>query len=321
MTVQRLGINAGPTRLRRQGGRGAWSLVALLAAALAVAACGGSAPAGTDGRLAVVATTTQVGALAQAVGREHVTVTVLVPPGADPHDYEVTTADVRALNRAAVVLRNGLGLDAFLDRVIVSSGAERVVTVSDGVPVLQESSAQGGAEADPHIWLDIANAQMMTDNIARVFAAADPGHSAAYTSNAAAYRATLDTTDREIRALIESIPPANRKIVTDHDAFGYFIRRYGLTFVGAVIPASGGQGETSAKDLAALEQTIRAQGVKAIFAESSVDSAVATRIAQDTGVRIVDDLYGDSLGAPGSGAETLEGMLLTNARTIADALR
>lgn len=296
-------------------------IAALLSTALAVAACRETAAIGADGRISVVATTTQMGALARGVGGDHVVVTVLVPPGADPHDYEATTADVRALSRAALVLRNGLGLDAFLDRVISGSRAPNVVTVSDGVAVARGSAAGAGPEADPHVWLDIANAQIMADNIARAFAAADSTHADAYAANAAVYRATLDATDREIRALLDTIPPANRKLVTDHDAFGYFIRRYGLTFVGAVIPVSGGQGEASAKDLAALEQTIRAEGVKAIFAENSVDAAIATRIAQDTGVRIVDDLYGDSLGPPGSGADTIEGMLLTNARIIAAALR
>jgi ABC-type Zn uptake system ZnuABC Zn-binding protein ZnuA len=288
---------------------------------LTLAACARTIPASTDGRLPVVATTTQVGALARAVGGEYIALTVLVPTGGDPHAYEPTTTDVRALSRAAVVLRNGLGLDGFLDRVIGSSGAARVVTVSDGVAVAKGSSEGGGLADDPHVWFDIANDEIMAANIGRAFAAADAAHADAYTANAAAYKVKLDDADRQIRALLDAIPRANRKLVTDHDAFGYFIRRYGLAFVGAVIPVGGGQSEPSAKDIAALEQTIRAEGVKAIFAESSVDPKVASRIAQDTGVRIVDDLYGDSLGPAGSGADTIEGMLLTNARTIAEALR
>lgn len=284
---------------------------------MALAACGRDAADSGDGRLRVAATTTQVGALARAVGGEHIALTVLVAPGVDPHAYEPKATDVRTLGRAALVLRNGLGLDAFLDRVIGRSGAARVVTVTDGVAVARGA---GGA-SDPHVWFDIANVQTMADTVARAFAAADPAHADAYASNAAAYRAGLDDVDRQVRALLDTVPPANRKLVTDHDAFGYFIRRYGLTFVGAVIPVTGGQGEPSARDLAALEATIRAEGVKAIFAESSVDPKVATRIANDTGVRIVDDLYGDSLGPPGSGADTIEGMLLANARKIAEALR
>jgi ABC-type Zn uptake system ZnuABC Zn-binding protein ZnuA len=292
-------------------------LTALLAATLVLAACARDAADSGDGRLRVVATTTQVGALATAVGGEHIALTVLVAAGVDPHAYDPTATDVRALGRAALVLRNGLGLDAFLDKVIGSSGATRVVTVTEGVAL---AKGAGGAD-DPHVWFDIANDQVMADNVARALAAADPPHAAAYTANAAAYRAKLDEADRQIRAIIDTIPPANRKLVTNHDAFGYFIRRYGLTFVGAVIPVTGGQGEPSARDLAALEETIRAEGVRAIFAENSVDPKIATRIANDTGVRIVDDLYGDSLGPPGSGADTIEGMLLANARTIAEALR
>jgi ABC-type Zn uptake system ZnuABC Zn-binding protein ZnuA len=152
-------------------------------------------------------------------------------------------------------------------------------------------------------------------------AAADPAHAALFHQNGEAYKAKLDEVDKQVKQLIDSIPEANRKLVTNHDAFGYFIRRYNLEYVGAIIPSSGEAAEPSAKRLAALEDTIRKTGVKAIFAEGELDPKVAKQIAADTGVKIVTDLYADSLGKPGSGADTIDGMLLSNATKIANALK
>ena len=119
----------------------------------------------------------------------------------------------------------------------------------------------------------------------------------------------------------KALPKEKRILVTSHDAFGYFLRAYGLTFVGAVIPSTSSEAQPSAKDLAALQDLIRREGVKAIFAEEEIDPKVAREISKDTGVRIVDNLYADSLGKPGSGAETVDGMIVSNARKIAEALR
>ena len=124
-----------------------------------------------------------------------------------------------------------------------------------------------------------------------------------------------------MQAIIDEIPAENRKLVTNHDAFGYFARAFGLEVVGAVIPSISTRIRASAKDTAALLDTIEREHVKAIFAESSVNPGLATTLANDAGVKIVDDLYGDSLGEPGSGADTVDGMLLANARKIADALK
>jgi ABC-type Zn uptake system ZnuABC Zn-binding protein ZnuA len=142
-----------------------------------------------------------------------------------------------------------------------------------------------------------------------------------YDGNALAYKAKLDSTKAQVQSIIDSIPAENRKLVTNHDAFGYFADAFGLEVVGAVIPSVSTNAEASAKDTAELLDTIRREHVKAIFAESSVNPKLARSLAQDAGVTIVDDLYGDSLGQPGSGADTVDGMLLANARKIAEALR
>ena len=161
----------------------------------------------------------------------------------------------------------------------------------------------------------------MVDNITTALTAAYPDKASAFAKNSAEYKLKLDAADTEVKTLIASIPPANRKIITNHDALGYFIERYGLTYVGAVIPGVSTAAEPSAQDIATLQQTIKTAGVKAIFAESSVDPKIAKEIAKDTNIKIVDDLYGDSLGRKGSEADTVDKMLVVNARKIADALR
>jgi zinc/manganese transport system substrate-binding protein/manganese/iron transport system substrate-binding protein len=299
-------------RVRVRAARLTWLL---LVGALLLAACGSHASASSE----VVTTTVQIGALTRAVAGDAIEVHTLIAPGVDPHEYDATTDDLKRLSASKLVLRNGLGLDNFLDKAIENSGAGTVVTVTGGIELRYPDGP--GHDPDPHVWQDPLNDKVMVDNIVRALSDAFREQAATFRANGDAYKAKLDTTDAQIRGLIDSIPPANRKMVTDHDAFGYFIDRYGLTYVGAVIPGTTTQGEPSSKDVAQLEDTIRHEGVRAIFAESSVAPKVAHQIAADTGVRIVDDLYGDTLGEPGSGADTVDGMLLTNARKIVEALK
>lgn len=296
---------------------------AALAMGVVASACGDDQAAGSSGKLNVVATIAPTGALTRAVGGDLIELTVLAGSGVDPHEYELTVDGRKAIDRAKVIIRNGLEIDAFLDKAIGENKA-KVVTVTDGLNLIDGDEAEKKADPnakDPHVWHDPANDKAMVDVIAAALAKADSANAAAYMANATAYKAKLDETDRQVRALIDTIPAENRKLVTNHDAFGYFIRRYGLAFVGAVIPSQTTQAEPSAKDIAALVDLIRREKVKAIFAESSIDPKVARQIAKDTGVKIVDDLYGDSLGEPGSGADTIDGLLLANARKIVEALK
>jgi len=305
------------------------SLLAALLVALGAVACSGDGDGAANGRLKVVATVAPVGALAAEVGGDHIELRTLVSAGADPHSYEISSKDRRALSDADVILRNGLGLDRFLDSALADD-SEKVVTVTAGVRLRvpnedsdnhTEDDGHDHGDVDPHVWQDVDNAKVMVANIAAALAEADPDHAADYRANADAYAARLDEVDAEVRDLIASIPAENRKVVVNHDAFGYFTDRYGLEVVGTVIPGLSSTAEPSAQEIAELQETIRREGVKAIFAEQAIEPRVARRIAEDTGVRIVDDLYGDSLGPEGSGAETVDGMLLTNARKFAEALR
>ena len=287
----------------------------------------------TGSGIKVVATTTQIGALTRQVAGDRVALTVLLAAGADAHDYEPSPQAIRKVNEAALVLRNGIGLDDWLDDTLENAGGDKkVVTITEGVVVhdgeedgrREEDEDEEGHEhedGDPHVWHDPDNAKIMVENIVRALSEADPANAATFAQNGDAYKRKLDNTDREIRELIDAIPAANRKMVTNHDALGYFIERYGLTFVGAVIPSTNKDAQASAKELAELQDLIKKEGVKAIFSEEEVDPKVARELAKDTGVKIVEGLYADSLGDKGSGADTIDGMLLFNARKIAEALK
>ena len=171
------------------------------------------------------------------------------------------------------------------------------------------------------MWHNPQLAKVMVDNVVAALTEADPGKAAVFAERGQAYNAKLDATDAEIQALIDTIPPANRKVVTNHDAFGYFLDHYGLEFVGAVIPTPNKDAQASAKELAELQDLLASEDVPAIFAEAEVDPKVAKELAHDSGVKVVEGLYADSLGPPGSGADTIDGMLLFNARKFAEGLK
>ena len=277
-------------------------------------------PARAADRLRVVATTVQITALTRAVAGDRIELRGLVPPGADPHEFEPVASDLAAVEGAKLILRHGIGLDDWLDRTLKAGKTATVVTVTQGVR-LQKGEEEGKQVKDPHVWHDPANAKRMIDNITAALDRADFANKATYDANATAYKTRLDEARVQVQAIINEIPPTNRKLVTNHDALGYFARAFGLKIVGAVIPSVSTQAEPSAGETAKLLQTIRRERVKAIFAESNVNPKLAETLAREAGVKVVEDLYGDSLGKPGSGAETVEGMWLANARKIADALK
>jgi ABC-type Zn uptake system ZnuABC Zn-binding protein ZnuA len=290
----------------------------LILGIIILSACGGGDSNG-GGKPHVVATTVQITALAHEVGGDLIDLHGIIPAGADPHEFEPVASDLKSVEDADVILRHGMGLDDWLDDTL-RAGHIEAVTVTDGITPLQ-GEEEGEVKDDPHVWHDPDNDKIMVNNIAAALDAADPANKATYDANAAAYNQKLDQTKVQVQAIINEIPEENRKLVTNHDAFGYFANAFGLTIVGAVIPSISTGSEPSAQDTAALLDLIEREHVKAIFAESSVNPKLATTLASDAGVTIVDDLYGDSLGEPGSGADTVDGMLLANAHKIADALK
>ncbi|MGB9594003.1 MAG: metal ABC transporter substrate-binding protein, partial [Anaerolineae bacterium] len=180
-----------------------------------------------------------------------------------------------------------------------------------------EAEHEGG---DPHTWFDPNNVRVWARNIRDTLSALDPANAAVYQANAQSYIARLEELDAWIRQQVAQVPPDNRKLVTDHTAFTYFAARYGFEQVGAIFPGYSTLASPSARELAALEDAIRAQGVKAVFTGKTVNPALAERVAQDTGVRLVF-LYTGSLGGAGSPASTYLDMMRYNVSVIVDALR
>jgi manganese/iron transport system substrate-binding protein len=304
-------------------GRRRVGLVAVCLAALVVAGCSASGgDAGGDrtgggGRLRVVATTTQVADLAANVGGDRAQVTSLLKPGIDPHDYEPSPADIDAIAHADLVLENGVGLEAWLGDTIDSSGFDGpVVDTSQGVRLRMV----GGA-ADPHIWQNPRNAERMAATIERGLAAADPSAATTFQANLAAYTRQLQALDSEVQRQIDSL--ANKRLVTNHDAFGYYIDRYGLQLVGSVIPSFDTSAELSGRDIRDLVARIKATRVKAVFSETSLPPRTAETIGREAGVKVVtgeDALYGDTLGPRGSDGDTYLKMIRHNTRTIVSNL-
>lgn len=282
-------------------------------------------PLGQGERLRVVATTGIVADVVRNVGGDRIALTTLMPPGADPHSFQPTPQDMAALAKAHVVYANGAGLETFLESLMNSVGIrDRLVYVSSGVTLLQAAHEhEGEAEretSDPHTWFDPNNVMVWVGNIRDTLSALDPANAPAYRANAQAYIGRLEELDAWIQQEVAQIPPNNRKLVTDHTAFTYFAARYGFEQVGAIFPGYSTLASPSAKELAALEDAIRAQGVKAVFVGKSVNPSLAERVAQDTGVRLVF-LYTGSLGEAGSPAATYVDMMRYNVSAIVDALR
>jgi len=294
----------------------------LLGLAVVVTACVNRSPEPDAGILRVVATTTQVGEAARVVGGDLIQVTVLLSPGAEAHDFEITPTAAAAIEDADLILKSGAGLESWLDDALTTiGGAERLRDMSVGIPLRAPADAATPDEVDPHYWLSAPNAIRLVENVRDALVAALPDGSVRFEAGATAYVARLEAADAEVRRLMAEIPAERRGIVTNHDALGYFLAEYGLRFVGSIFPSLDVSAEPDPGQLADLADTIRREGVTAIFSESAVNPRLARAIADETGARVVDDpLYTDSLGLPGSGAETLDGMLLHDADVIHDAL-
>jgi zinc/manganese transport system substrate-binding protein len=291
---------------------------ATVALALLGAGCGSSS-SGADGQLHVVATTTQIGDWVRQVGGDAVVVDQILQPNTDPHEYEPRPSDVAAAASAKLVFANGDNLDSWIDQIVSDSGSDAtVVDLGAEVPerLPGESSGAEASRFDPHWWHDPRNAEAAVREIERKLAAADPPRRRQFERNADSYLARLRRLDAGIARCIASVPPAKRKLVTDHDAFGYFAQRYGIDVVGAVIPSQTTQAQPSAKDVGELAAVIEREGVEAVFPESSLSAKVAAAIATQTGASADYTLYGDTLGPEGSAGATYLGMEAANADSM-----
>jgi ABC-type Zn uptake system ZnuABC Zn-binding protein ZnuA len=299
--------------------------------AMCVAACGADdeTAGAARGGITIVATTTQAADLARAVAGDRDEVRSLLAPNTDPHEYEPRPSDIKALADADVVVRSGGDLDAWLDDAIESSGgdAEQVVLI-DHVETIEgehghedeHAEAEEGHEVDPHWWQDPRNAVRAVAALEVALSRVDPENAAAYAANAQRYTRTLEDLDRAVAACIDEIPPAQRKLVTTHDALGYYAQRYGLEEIGAVIPSLSTQAQASAGEVTELIDTIRRERVSAIFAESSINSKLEQAIADQSGATVGRPLWADTLGPEGSDGATYVMSIASNTRAIVDGL-
>jgi len=276
-------------------------------------------PGAAAEKLKAVASFSILADLVKEVGGNHVDVTAIVGPDGDAHVFQPSPQDAKAVADANIVVINGLGLEGWMARLIQSSGTKApVVVASKGVRPLQGEGEDKG-KADPHAWQSIANAKIYVGNIRDGLISADPADKADYEANAKAYLGKLDQLEAQVKAAIASIPPKNRKIITTHDAFGYFGRAYGMAFIAPQGVST--ETEPSAKDVAKIIRQITAQRVPAVFLENISDDRLMQQIARESGAKVGDKLYSDALSKPGAGADTYIAMMQNNIAAFSKALR
>jgi zinc/manganese transport system substrate-binding protein len=287
----------------------AWLFLAMFSLAVS--------PAGAETRapLPVVASFSILGDFLRAVGGDAVRVSVLVGPDGDAHVYEPTPADARKVSEAKLVFVNGLGFEGWLDRLVAAADAKsRVVVASAGITPLK---LDGGL--DPHAWQDVANARRYVENIRDALKSADPERSPLYEARAATYLATLEALDKEVASAIAAIPSQRRRIVSTHDAFGYFAARYGLDFIAPQGVST--EAEPSARDIARIIDAARREKVAAIFLENISDPRLAQRLAKESGVMLGGELYSDALSKPDGPAASYVAMMRHNVAELTNALK
>lgn len=292
-----------------------------------LATCSGPSEIGQEAGLRVVATTTIIGDVVGAIGGEAIELRVLLPPGADPHSFEPTPQDAAAVARADVVFGNGLGLETFLASLLEDTGADTpVISLSDGIQPrqMEEGHEPGGEEheggVDPHVWLDPLNVVQWAHRIESTLSELDPPHAAGYAARATQYEGALHELHGWIQDQVAQIPADRRLLVTDHAVLGYMADRYGFRQVGALIPSFSSLAEPSARDIAALEQTIAELNVPAIFVSTSANPDLAQRLAEDAAIRVIR-LYTGSLSDPDGPAGSYLDLMRYDVSAIVEALR
>ncbi|MCO5160559.1 MAG: zinc ABC transporter substrate-binding protein AztC [Mesorhizobium sp.] len=319
----------------------------LLARALLAATALAALPAAATAEpLKVVATFSIIGDMARHVGGDRIDLTVLVGPNGDAHVYEPKPQDAARIGEAEVVLANGLKFEGFIDRVVEASGTRApIVELTKGVTPIEagedehghgeaahegeedhdaEDKAEAGHEGhdhgafDPHAFQSIPNAIIYVANIADAFCAADADGCDIYRANAASYTETLNALDAELRAEVAAIPQGKRTIITSHDAFGYFAKEYGITFLAP--EGISTEAEASAADVAKLIDQVREDSASAVFVENVSNPRLIEQIAKETGLTVGGALYSDALSAADGPASTYVDLMRYNIRTIAGAI-
>lgn len=290
----------------------------------------GIKPIGSFKKLNVVATTSIVADVVSSIGGDEIKLTILMPAGTDPHTFEPTSRDVSDLTKADVVFVNGVGLEAFLEPTLESSGANKgkVISVSQGV----ELRTLGGREvntdgldhdhsgSDPHVWFSPLNVKQWAKNIEQTLVYADPKNADTYVAQSQTYQNALTELDDWIKEKVEQVPQTSRKFLADHNTLGYFADRYGFRQVGTVVPGYSTLSEPSAQEIAELEDLIRQYKIAAIFVGATSNPDLAERIAGDTGIKLLR-LYTGSLSEEGGRADTYIDMMRYDTKAIVEGLR
>ncbi len=331
-----------PTSVRRRSIRRIAAVAAVAAVATTVLTACGSDDADTtsgpsaDGTPVVFVTTGILGDITENVVGDLAEVEVLLPPSGDPHDFEPSAQQVAAMTEADLVIANGLGLEEGLASTLESVEADgvRVFELGEELSPISlggsgdpnegegaDEEHDGTTGSDPHVWMDPDRMATASVLIAQEVAAATDLDGQVLAEQASAYAEEIVAADEEIQSTLAVIPDPDRLLVTNHEVFGYFAERYAFEVIGVVIPGGSTQGEPSAEQIADLATEIEAAGVPAIFADTSASDDLVDALAAEVGSQVeVVELYSESLGEPGSGADTYIGLITTNARRIADAL-
>jgi ABC-type Zn uptake system ZnuABC Zn-binding protein ZnuA len=279
-------------------------------------------------KLKVVATTTIVADVVSQIGGEAIDLTVLLPPGTDPHTFDPTPQDIARVADADVIFANGAGLEEFLEPLLDSADAEnKIIHVSEGIKLLQFTDEHEGNEiehhdegADPHTWTDPNNIFIWINNIEQALSELDSYNAGLYEKNAQDYAGEIEDLDAWVKEQVEQIPSESRQIITDHLQFAYFAEAYGFDQIGALISGYSTLSEPSAQELALLVDAIKEHHVTAIFVGNTVNPNLAERIAADTGIQIIF-LYTGSLTEEGGEADTYLEYIRYNVSAIVNALK
>lgn len=265
----------------------------------------------------VVASFTVLADVVKNVGGDHVAVKSLVPPNGDPHDFEPSPADARTVGQAAVTFVSGEGLETWFQRLAKAAGAKAApVVVSQGIQT-HDFDEDGKTVVDPHVWNSVPNVLVWVDNIEKALAKADPDDAAAFRKNAAAYRERLSALDKSIRAQLAAVPADRRRVLTSHDAFGYYGREYGVQFLAP--QGLSTETEASAADVAKLIEQIKTEHVRVYFFENSNDPRLVKQIAAATGAQPGGELYPEALSGSDGPVPTYEKLMRFNTGQIVKA--
>jgi len=271
-------------------------------------------PARAQDRLNVVASFSILGDFVRNVGGDRVHVTTLVGPNSDAHVYEPTPADAKKVADAKLVFINGLGLEGWLPRLVQAAGGRAtVVTATFGIAPLRR-----GADADPHAWQSVVNAKAYVANVRDALVAAAPADAESFRANAAGYLIKLDALDREVREAVAKIPQSRRKVISTHDAIGYFAAAYGIAFIAPLGVST--ESEASARDVAGIISQIKSEKIPAIFLENISDPRLIQRIAAETGAKVGGTLYSDSLTGEKGDVPTYIDLVRHNIKALTSAL-